>query len=251
MSARLAEALVPVVTQTTPAGDLKFVCAGEMPEWRARTFLTKEPETLEWIDGFADGATLWDIGANVGLYSLYAARRGLTVLAFEPSAPNYYLLNRNIEANRFGRQVSAYCLAFGRVTGLDLFYMSGTELGGARNSFAEPIDWRGQPLQVAATQAMVGYSVDEFIQQFEPPFPSHIKIDVDGIEDRIIEGAPRTLADRRLKSLLVELDTARPDYCRMVEDLLGAAGLRLAAKRHAAMFDNTEYASSFNHIFTR
>ena len=47
------------------------------PNWicryRADTFSTKEPETLKWIDDSEDNGVLFDIGANVGLYSLYYA----------------------------------------------------------------------------------------------------------------------------------------------------------------------------------
>ena len=43
--------------------------------WRVRTILDKEPDTIEWIDNFSidnnDNFIFWDIGANIGLYSLY------------------------------------------------------------------------------------------------------------------------------------------------------------------------------------
>ena len=41
-------------------------------------------------------AVLWDIGADIGSYALYAAKRGVRVLAFEPSAATLYALTRNI-----------------------------------------------------------------------------------------------------------------------------------------------------------
>src|SRR5262249_5088133 len=64
-------------------------------QFRAQTFSTKEPETLEWIDTMARGAVMWDIGANVGLYSCYAAKsRGCRVFAFEPSVFNLETLAR-------------------------------------------------------------------------------------------------------------------------------------------------------------
>ena len=40
--------------------------------WRADTVLTKELDTIGWIDEFDEGSVFWDIGANVGVYSLYA-----------------------------------------------------------------------------------------------------------------------------------------------------------------------------------
>ena len=87
-----------------------------MPVWRARTSLTKEPETLEWINTFEDADVLWDIGANVGVYSLYAALRRLTVLAFEPSSANSYVRSRNVEINKMDDRVSTFCLTFNNMT---------------------------------------------------------------------------------------------------------------------------------------
>jgi len=98
---------------------------------------------------------------------------------------------------------------------------------------------------------MVGFSLDDFIQQFNPPFPNHIKIDVDGIEDSIIKGANDTLKDSRLKSVLIELDTARNKYTMEVTDILKDAGLVLFKKEHARMFDDSEFSNVYNHIFIR
>jgi FkbM family methyltransferase len=251
VSARLAETLVPIVSTPTPHGVIKFFCPGSFSEWRARTVLTKEPETLEWIDRFHDNDVFWDIGANVGIYSLYAGCRKIKVTAFEPSAPNYYLLNQNIEINGLDERVSAYCLAFSDRTGLDTFYMTNTELGGALNSFSDPVDWEGKPFQASVRQAMIGYSIDDFIEKFRVDFPNHIKIDVDGIENKIIDGAKKTLSDKRLKSLLVELDSSRPDYCESVLQVIATGGMKFVEKRHAPMFENTKYASCFNYFFAR
>ena len=54
---------------------LKIAIPNLLCKWRAQTLSTKEPETLEWIDDFPNYAILWDIGANIGLYSLYAAKK--------------------------------------------------------------------------------------------------------------------------------------------------------------------------------
>ena len=63
-----------------------FSIANPLLRLRAETFLTKEPETLEWIDRMNDDSVLWDIGANVGIYSIYAAvSKRANVIAFEPS----------------------------------------------------------------------------------------------------------------------------------------------------------------------
>lgn len=251
ISASLAEELSPIVNQQTDYGTIRFYCPGRLPELRVRSFLTKEPETLEWINSFQNTDVLWDIGANVGLYSLYAAAKGLTVLAYEPSPSNYYLLSKNIEINKLDNKIEAYCIAFNDSTKIDVFYMSSTELGGALSSFGEELDWQGKPFTASLKQAMLGFSIDDFIEKFNPSFPSHIKIDVDGIENKIIAGAKGTLADSRLKSVLVELDTARKRYYEEVTGMLNDAGLKLSKKLHASVFDNSEFSNIYNHIFVR
>jgi len=251
IAARFAEDLVPIVTQTTRWGKIDYFCAGEVPEMRARTMLTKEPGTIEWIDTFDTEDVFWDVGANVGVYSLYAALRNIRCLSFEPSPGNFYLLSRNVEINRMDNRISALCVAFNDATRLDSFYMASTELGGALNSFAESVDWRGQPFTASFKQAMIGFSIDEFVHKFSPPFPNHIKIDVDGIEGKIIRGAKLTLADTRLKSILVELDSGRDSYCREVVRDIEEAGMKLVKKDRAAAVEDSSYSACCNHVFYR
>jgi FkbM family methyltransferase len=251
ISAQLAEELAPIISQKTEFGTINFFCPGKIPEWRARTLLTKEPETIEWINTFSDMDVFWDIGANVGVYSLYAALRNIAVLSFEPSPSNYYLLNRNIEINKMDNRISALCIAFNDTTRLDSLYMSSTALGDSENSFAEAIDWKGKPFTASFKQAMIGFSIDDYVRQFNPLFPNHIKIDVDGIENRIIRGATHTLSDKRVLSILVELDSGRENYCKEVMEVIEKAGMKFIKKKHAPIFDNSQYSDGYNYIFMR
>lgn len=231
---------------------LRFSCPNALTVWRAETLQSKEPETLEWIDGFAPSDVLWDIGANVGLYTVYAAvMRNVQVLAFEPSAANYALLNRNIEANRISDRVQALCLAFSDIDAVDFLNMTSTDFGNALSSFRETTDERGAALPISFRQGMIGMSIDLFVEHFKPPFPTRMKIDVDGIEDRIVAGAEKTLADPRLKSLSIELNSSHAAYIDPVIARFSGAGLQLAGKRHSAMFENTRFANHFNYRFER
>ena len=251
ISAQLAEELAPIISQETEFGTINFFCLGKIPEMRARALLTKEPETIKWINTFSDKDVFWDIGANVGVYTLYAALRDITVMSFEPSSGNYYLLNRNIEINKMNNRISALCIAFNDNTMLDSLYMSGTALGEAENSFAEAIDWKGEPFTASFKQTMIGFSIDDFVRQFNPLFPNHIKIDVDGIENKIIKGAAKTLLDRRVKSILVELDSGKENYCKEVMEAIEKAGMKFIEKKHAPIFDNGQLSDCYNYIFMR
>ena len=212
----------------------------------------KEPETIEWIDRFEENSVFWDIGANVGVYSLYVGlKKGVEVMAFEPATPNLYVLNRNIEINQLEEKILAFGIAFNDVTCLDQFYMSNTEVGSALHSFSQATDWQGKSFSPKFKQGVIGFAIDNFIRDFEPKFPTYIKIDVDGIENKIVEGGRKTISDPRLKSMLVELDENQPELTRPVITAIEQAGLKLSVKKHASMFDNSEFASVYNHIFYR
>jgi len=244
-----------IPTVETRRGPIKFFCldeAGAVPSWRANTFHDKEPETLEWIDSFKTGDVMWDIGANVGLYSLYAAiDRSVRVLAFEPSAGNYFLLNRNIEINGMNSCVRAYCLALSDEDGIGPLNFEDTQLGGAKNAYNDAVDYKGRMFSPVYRQRIVSFSIDSFLARFDEPFPNHIKIDVDGIESKIVRGAKATLRDPRLRSVLVELDEGMPTEVAYVTECMEDAGLKLESKRHAAMFDGGPYQSMFNFLFRR
>src|SRR5262245_32711780 len=100
-----------------PGGSLKFFAPSPLLRDRAANVLTKEPDMIRWIDGIGKDAVLWDIGANVGVFSLYAAVRvNCKVLSFEPSAANFFVLARNIQLNRLDDRITAYCVALSGAT---------------------------------------------------------------------------------------------------------------------------------------
>lgn len=255
LMSEFVEQLTPIVNEETSKGEIKFYCPGRIPLWRAETLLSKEPETIEWINGFAKDTVLWDIGANIGVYSLYAGRRGdIRVLSFEPSAANYYLLCKNIEINRMDSKISGYCIAFSDASEVGSLNMSATFPGGALSCFGQAQDAYNvgnHTYDVTFNQGMLGFSIDDFIEKFSPPFPNYIKIDVDGIEDKIIEGAIKTISNPNLRSLLVELDTEDKEYCSRVISILTSAGMKLISDKHTQTYDHGEFASMRNHIFSR
>ena len=234
------EEIAPILEVETKWGKIKFLCPGWMPLSRVETFHSKEPETLEWIDDFSDNSVLWDVGANVGIYSLYAALRPtIQVVAFEPVGINHSLLIRNIEINKM-MNIFPLCTAlsdsseFGFLnmalgTGDSVCNTPGRSTavpGRAACSFGEAVDPKGKLFKPDFKQAMISYSIDEILEKIEIPFPNYIKIDVDGIEGKIIEGAKKTLKDKRLRSIMVELFPERPDYERVVS-ILRSSGLEL------------------------
>jgi FkbM family methyltransferase len=225
---RVVEGLLQSHRIETRHGALTFVTPDPQALQYAREFETREPETLAWIDSFETPCCFWDIGANIGAYSIYAGLRpGVEVRAFEPAAASYGALCRNIEANALGERVAAYSVALSDRTELGRLNLSATNAGGAFNAFESTEDYFGNEIEVVSRQGVMGFSIDDFRRVFGLPAPNYVKIDVDSVEERILAGASRTLRDPALYSLLIELEEAdTPRNDRLVA-ALEAAGLVL------------------------
>jgi FkbM family methyltransferase len=242
----------PTFTAKRDGYDYVFSTPAFTPYWRAETMFDKEPETIEWIDGFDSDDVLYDIGANVGVYTIYAAvrRRASKVMSFEPESQNYALLNENIFLNRVQDRVMCINTALSDVNGLDFLYLSEFAPGGACHTFGEPLDFNRRPTAHAFRQGVISHTLDGFIEAFRPEFPNHIKIDVDGLESEIIKGSRNTLLDGRVKSLLVEINDDLGEDMELIEDL-GALGFEVKWKRHSSMFDTGRFSKVYNYCFAR
>jgi FkbM family methyltransferase len=236
----------------TRHGPILLQCPNELARWRADTFLSKEPETLDWIDDFEDGDVFWDIGANIGLYSLYAAAGGRAkhVLSFEPSPWNAALLSEHIRINGYSDRVGVYTLALAEATCPDTLFMRNTETASAGSSLGEPVGEFGERFDPIFRQAALGVRIDDFVA-WGAPAPTMMKIDVDGTEERVLAGAAATLASKELRSVSIELDDSRADLIERVTNLLSAAGLGLVTKLHAGEFAVGRNASIYNYRFDR
>ena len=211
----------------TYVNNTEFVLCNANPrlDSRIRTFTTKEPETLNWIDGFKHGSVLWDIGANIGLYSLYAAKtRDCKVFAFEPSVFSLEFLTRNIWLNNLQSQITVVPNPLSDETQANTLSLFTREWGGSSNSFTNRQTTDGNEMNPSFDYQIVGITIDEAISKLNLPAPQHIKIDVDGIEPLILAGGVQTL--KQVESVSVEVPTYRGANER-VSELLTQAGLKL------------------------
>jgi FkbM family methyltransferase len=201
---------------------MRFATPSAFALWRVQSIRDKEPWTLEWIARFAAGDILLDCGANVGMYTVWAAAtRGARVFAFEPEAQNFALLNRNIQLNNLAARVRAYCAGLSDRSGLSLLHISDTRAGGSNHSMGEALDFQHQPLHTAFEQGSIACALDDLVEAGSIPVPTHIKIDVDGFEPKVIAGARRTLGREGVRSMLVETNQNLEDHMAMVRELEG------------------------------
>ena len=170
---------------------------------------------------------------------------GVSVLAFEPNPFTFHALVRNISLNGCEDSIKPFCLAFSDRTSIDDLHLPNIDAGTVLNVFGKDSLSRGRPLDEGARVAVPGMAIDRFLEVFEPPLPTHLKIDVDNIEDRIVAGATRTLSDRGLRSVLIEMDGERDEQSSKINDLMTAAGLA-PGERHP--LKNPRF---FNQLFER
>jgi FkbM family methyltransferase len=229
---------------------MSFVAPNHLNSWRIGSFSSKEPETLEWIETFSEGSVLWDIGANIGLYSCYAAkRRRCKVFAFEPSVFNLELLARNVWVNDLCEQVTLVPLPLTDRLANSTLNMTSTEWGGAMSTFDESYTHDGSTLRKIFEFRTVGLSMDDAASQLKIPLPDYIKMDVDGIEHLILKGGAAVL--RSVKGLLIEINEEFQKQTQDSARYLSDAGLVLQAKRHSEMFDKTAFRNCYNQIWHR
>ena len=204
---KAAQQLSVEVKRVTDLGEIDFEVTTRWSLRQAWGVIDSEPDTLAWIKAMPEKSIFWDIGANIGTFSLYAALIDeVHVIAFEPSARTYAELNGNIERNSKSDRVVAYCIALAGRTRLDALNMASTDAGLAFHGFGTEIDQFDQKINTRFRQGAIGFTVDDFVLHFSPPLPTHVKIDVDGIEADILRGARRTFSDPGVRSIIVEVE---------------------------------------------
>lgn len=232
--------------------DVRMYVSTPVERMRARTYATKEPETLQWIDeNLRPGDILFDIGANVGIYSLYAASRvpASSVYSFEPESQNFARLCQNIVLNGL-KNVTPCSFPLADGERIDVFYVSSVEPGYSLHSFGQRSDYISPDKAEPFRQGAFACSMDTAIRKYNLPQPNMIKLDVDGIEALILSGARDTLANPALRTLLVEWNFRdQSEVDRLSSDLAGA-GLSLV-RRSSWIADGPDGLKSQNMIFAR
>ena len=187
---------VPIVNKTEVDGyTLNFVTTSFVEYFlRAEESYKREKVTMAWIRKYIQpDDVVYDIGANVGAYSLLigkiVARGSGSVYAFEPGAANFFSLTRNIEANLLSEKVLAFPIAFGDARRISKFYLTDTTPGMARHAIDAPESDR-ERFRPELVHGAVVERLDNFVNEPWIVFPNHIKIDVDGVETKIVATPP-------------------------------------------------------------
>lgn len=179
---------------------------------RAKTLFEKEPETIAWIDKWTDknntgDKVFFDIGANIGIYSLYAAykTKDADIYSFEPVAINFRALALNVAINNYDN-VHAFNIALSNNNSLSKLYINDERAGNSGAQVDRLSNEKGEIFQPIKVESIISFSLNKLVSEFSFPFPNYVKIDVDGRETDILEGMTTILGDSRLKSILIEFN---------------------------------------------
>lgn len=207
-------------------------------ETRARSCV-KEPETVGWIEEhLLDNDVFYDIGANIGAYSLVAAavRPKASVFAFEPSFANFAQLSRNVLLNGANEIITPVHIALSDHTGIVSLHLSSVSPGAADHGVADDFAG-GLSIKVPAV------SMDDLASQLGFPPPTIVKLDVDGVEFAILQGGERCLG--AVRTILVEMNPGREGE-ETLPAWLGARGFDLASR-----YPHGPTGSPYNSIYIR
>ena len=226
---------------------LKFYTPNKVALYRANTFFTKEPETIDWIENFKEKSIFWDIGSNVGVFACYAAKKkNCQVYAFEPSVFNLEILSKNIFINKLDDLITILPLPLTNEMKVASFNMTSSIKGDAISTFGEEYSFDGSEIKTAFRYKTLGVKMDDVIKIFKLPFPDYIKIDVDGIEHLILNGGEEVL--KNTKEILIEINDEFEIQEKKSTEYLEKAGLSLYNKNPQG---NNKSKKIFNQIWKK
>ena len=214
---------------------IKLHTPTKISSFRAKSFFSKEPETLKWMsDNGKQNKVLFDIGANVGLYSLYYAKKfNGKVYAFEPSIRNLDLLTQNIKLNDLNNKISVFSNPLTNKNKIGKFFQHDLTAGMAGATFdsnfkKKKIEGSNFKEKKTSSFSTYGLTLDNLFNNKILPLPDLIKIDVDGNEFEILQGCRKILSQRKKLHILIEI---RKNTSKKVNNLLRKYNFKFISKK--------------------
>jgi len=241
--------------------NVSFFIPNNLTKWRVETFFSKEPETLDWIDNFENEREdkkiiFWDIGGNIGLYSIYAALKyqNIDVTTFEPSTSNLQTLSRNISINKLNEKIKI-CQIPLTIKDNEFLMMKENQFeeGGALNVFGENFDFEGNKFIDKNSYRIYGTSINYLLDNKILETPDYIKIDVDGIEHLILLGANKHLQNPKIKSLSIEINELFIEQRDKILNIMKLNNFITLHKKHNDKLSdkNSKFSKTFNYVFIK
>lgn len=196
----------------------EMIIETEMERYRYETWDSKEAETIVWIDSFGQFDIFYDVGANIGIYSLYSAaiHPKSMIYAVEPDRRNYERLKQNIALNKFFN-IQTYNVAMSNKNWIAKFHVPKAEVGSSGGQLREAVDEKGNRFEAEESYLINTMDFAGLIEAWHIYPPNHVKIDVDGKEGEILEGLYPSI--NGVKSILVEFNHDSNYHVQKLSDL--------------------------------
>ena len=172
----------------------------------------------------ADVGAVVDIGAHVGIFSLYASRRfkHSVIVAVEPNPRNYELLLRNLSLNRLENVLTVQAAIMDN-DGTTSFWIRDSSLGGSAINTSNE-----RPILVPC------YRLDTLLRSLGVDSSVLMKLDVESPELTALSGAPESL--NRCPVMIIEVDKINEDSVRNLLSSIGFSFLVLDENSHHSNF---------------
>ncbi|MGI9482259.1 MAG: FkbM family methyltransferase [Hyphomicrobiales bacterium] len=201
-----------------------FLCNTYTEYKRATTLFLKEEGTIAWLrDNLCEGDVFHDVGANIGLYTIFAADKvgpGGQVAAFEPHPANSAALMNNVMLNKMSDRVKILSCALNDTEGFLDFNLRQITAGSSMSQLSSTIDGDGEEFEPVISELKYACTLDSLVKQGVVRTPDHVKIDVDGNELLVLKGMKGVLSGKsRPRSLQVEINhDSAPDVNAFMDE---------------------------------
>lgn len=165
--------------------------------WRYKTQFEVENDLCNWIDTFEKSDIFYDIGSNVGMFSIYAAKKKIFTYSFEPHPSNVEILYWNIYLNKLSKYIAPLQYALYDKKKLLNFKIRDLTGGVARNTLIKKKNRNDLSIFT------ISHDLDSLIDDMSLLKPTKVKIDVDGNELKILAGMKKTLVN--VKEIYIEM----------------------------------------------
>ena len=238
------QSLNPMSKVLWEGNELLFRTGHGRLKWRVDTFSTEEPLMLDWISGLGAQDVFLDVGANVGTYTVPAAKKAGSVIAVELDPSNVGILYENLFLNKMTEKVTIIPLGLGDRNSVQMVYYRDFSKGDALQSVARPSPFETNTTDNAHRCSQLIASLDAVFEMFNLPQPNKIKIDVDGNERTVFDGGRKTI----LGATEIYFEDSDAEDSKYVLENLYAAGFSVAKKE---LNKNPNFGEQYNLLLTR
>lgn len=179
---------------------------------------SNEDSIKEYIDQNSPGV-FYDLGANLGWFSLYAGSQGHQVYSFEVAEANFSGLKENLEANPHLTNIEIFNIGIADKKRRVKLRCESTEIGHHKTLELDNFSASSQIISYNHVTEIDVDSLDNIIEEKGLPYPDYLKVDIDGSEYAFLLGSPKVLSN--CKSMVIELCTTSDFYEECVEILEG------------------------------